>query len=103
MNGKWNYILLRSKTALRTYGGGTFIAAGRFLNPSTIASMSNTDKLKLIAAWKSHPNGFLFQPQIRSKFCAYFGQQIDNAQDWENLLISNTNWFDDIFKNNLNP
>ena len=73
------------------------------LNPERIATLSNTDKLSVVNAWKNHPNDFLGNTDIRDLFVEYWDDvpNISSNAQFENLLNTKNDWFDDIFKNNI--
>ena len=52
------------------------------------------DKLRVVDAWVGHPKGILDNQTIVRKF--------EDALDFADQLRSRSDWFDDIFKNDLN-
>ena len=74
-----------------------------FLNPEKIATLTNADKLSVINAWKSNSGDFLGNAQIRLLFTDYWDDvpSIGSNAQFENLLSTKSDWFDDIFKNNI--
>ena len=73
------------------------------LNPEKVATLSNADKLSVVNSWKNHPQDFLGNSDIRGLFVQYWGDipNITSNAQFENLLNTRTDWFDDIFKNNI--
>ncbi len=74
------------------------------LNPDKISSLSSTDKLKVIEAWKNHSKNILEDAGIRRKFGEFWEMdlsEIPNSTTLEKLLKTKDDWFNEIFKLNI--
>ena len=73
------------------------------LNPEKVATLSNADKISVVNAWKNHSGGIFNNAQIRQVFTDYWDDvsSITSSTQFENLLKNRSDWFDDIFKNNI--
>ena len=71
------------------------------LNPEKVTTLSNADKLKVVNAWKNHPGNIFSNDIIVGLFEDYWDEVITGPDHLENLLKTRNDWFDDIFKNNI--
>lgn len=73
------------------------------LNPDKIGTLSDAEKLNVVDAWKNASGDFLGNAQIRQLFADYWDDisSIDTSLEFEYLLKNRNDWFDDIFKNNI--
>ena len=69
-----------------------------FLNPGLIVN-KQTAINRVVDAWSRQ--GWFNRPEILEKFSIYFRQEIDDVMELGALLRNNTNWFDEIFINNI--
>ena len=82
-----------------------------FLNPAQIEDLANNVKKsaykqKIIDGWSNPlPNGVhtLDNADFRQRFVTYWSDvsQIENSTEFENLLKTRDDWFDDIYLSNI--
>jgi superfamily I DNA and/or RNA helicase len=96
---------LGSSSNFMTQSGNSLMNVSRiedykvFLNPGLVVD-KQAAITKVVDAWSKQ--GWFGKPEIMSKFGKYFDEKIDYANELEQLLRNNTNWFDDIFTKNIN-